>query len=1000
MHIIHKISVLALFMLFCISGWSQNKQINGTVVNHKGEPVSGARVSVVDHPELKAYTNTDGTFKISTSVENSLKIETIDDGVKTIQLDSSEEALTISMDFASQRRDLGFGFDQPLSESTGAISYTSSEDINKRSSFSTANSLFGNVLGLTALQENGAVWDAAATMYIRGLQTTSNNNILVLVDGIERDIRYIVPEEVASVSVLRDAAAVALYGYKGINGILSVTTKRGKYNTSEINVSYDHAINWQKRKPEFVNGFTYAKAINEALINDGKDTRYSQNDLNAFESGKYPYLYPNVNWFDEVFRNHGSSNIYNVNFRGGGKKMRYFTMFNLQGNQGFIRNSEMNEGYSTQEKYSKANIRTNLDIDVTSTTKAEINLMGVLNEFSRPGLASDNLIGKLYTVPSVAFPIKTSDGIWGGNETWGSNMNPVALTQARGYSTGHTRSLYADFKLSQKLDVITEGLSASIRLGYDNIAAYWEGHNRDYAYASDVVNSWENGEPADISRYTGGAESELGYGDKLDWQDRHMNFNGSVNYETSFDKSKLLTSLIYSYENHVLNNQNNTFYRQNVAAYAHYVYNSKYIADLTLVASGSNKLAPDQKWNYSPTVSAAWVLSKEDFLNSSDFIDFLKLRASFGIINSDNIPTEDYWEQSFSDGGGYHLGGNYDWYGGTMEGQLASMNSTSEKAFKYNFGIDAAMLKGLNITVDTYYEKRKDIWVSAGGANSAVLGASSPYANGGIVNSWGVETGLDYIKQLGDWAVSVGGKFTLSKNKIDEMLEEPRAYDYLRRTGQSVYQIFGYQALGLFIDEADIANSPAQQFSEVKPGDIKYKDQNNDGIVNEYDEVALGYNAVVPEIYYSFNLGLEWKGFGLNALFQGVTNYTTVLNAPSVYIPLIDNRNISEEYYNNRWTPETPFARYPRLTTEVNDNNFKTNTIWLADASYLKLRNCELYYKLPVNFLSTIKMKTGKVYVRGVDLLTIDNIDISDPESIGVAYPMTRSLNVGFAFGF
>ncbi|WP_205461965.1 SusC/RagA family TonB-linked outer membrane protein [Mangrovibacterium lignilyticum] len=1000
MHIIHKISVLALFMLFCISGWSQNKEIKGTVINHKGEPVSGALVSVVDHPELKAYTDTDGTFQIFTSVENSLKIETVDDGVKTIQLDSSEEAVTVLMDFASQRRDMGFGFDQPLSESTGAISYTSSEDVNKRSSFSTANSLFGNVLGLTALQNSGAVWDAAATMYIRGLQTTSSNSILVLVDGIERDIRYIVPEEVASVSVLRDAAAVALYGYKGINGILSVTTKRGKYKTSEINVSYDHAINWQTRKPKFVDGFTYAKAINEALTNDGQDTRYSQDDLNGFESGDYPYLYPNVDWVDEVFRDHGSSNIYNVNFRGGGEKMRYFTMFNLQGNQGFIRNSEMNEGYSTQEKYSKANIRTNLDIDVTSTTTAEINLMGVLNEFSRPGLSSDSLMGKLYTVPSAAFPIKTSDGIWGGNETWGANMNPVALTQARGYSTGHTRSLYADFKLSQKLDVITEGLSASLRLGYDNIAAYWEGHNRDYAYASDVVTSWENGEPAEISRYSAGADSELGYGDKLDWQDRHMNFIGSVDYETSFEKSKLLTSLIYSYENHVLNNQNNTYYRQNVAAYAHYVYNSKYIADLTLVASGSNKLAPGQKWNYSPTVSAAWVMSKEDFMSSANFIDFLKLRASFGIINSDNIPAEDYWEQSFSDGGGYYLGGNYDWYGGTMEGQLASMNSTNEKAFKYNFGVDASMFKGLNVTVDTYYEKRKDIWVSAGGANSAVLGASSPYANGGIVNSWGLETGLDYNKQIGDLAISLGGKFTLSKNEIEEMLEEPRAYDYLRRTGQSVSQIFGYQALGFFIDEADIANSPAQQFSEVQPGDIKYKDQNGDGIINEYDEIALGYNNVVPEIYYSFNLGLEWKGFGVSALFQGASNYTAILNTQSIYRPLINNTNISEYYYDNRWTQETPFSRFPRLTTESNANNTKTSSVWLADASYLKLRNCEVYYKLPVNFLSKIKMKSGKVYVRGVDLLSFDNIDISDPESIGVAYPMTRSLNVGFAFGF
>ena len=1000
MHYIFKITTLAMFMLFGVNVWSQNKEIKGKVVNVKGEPVSGALVSVIDHPELKAYTDNEGMFKLLANPESLLKIQTVDDGIKTVKLEPTNGSVIISMDFASQIADMGFGFSQTRAESVGAISYASSEDISKRSSFSTSNALFGNVLGLTALQNSGTVWDAAATMYIRGLQTTSDNSILVLVDGIERDIRYIAPEEVASVSVLRDAAAVALYGYKGINGILLITTKRGKYNTNEINVSYDHAINWQKRKPDFVDGYTYARAINEALNNDGLGARYSENELHAFESGNYPYLYPNVNWVDEVFRDHGSSNIYNVNFRGGGSQMRYFTMFNLQGNQGYIRNAEINDGYSTQNKYSKANIRTNLDIDITPTTVAQINLMGVLNEFSRPGLSSDNLLGKLYTVPAAAFPVKTSDGIWGGNETWGTNMNPVALTQARGYSKGHTRSLYADLKLSQKLDIITEGLSASARLAYDNIAAYWEGHNRDYAYASDAVTSWNNGEPAGTSRYSAGADSELGYSDKLDWQDRHMNFIGSIDYRTSFtNNSKLQASLIYSYENHVLNNQNNTYYRQNVAAYAHYVHNQKYVADLTLVASGSNKLAPGEKWSYSPTIGAAWIVSNEDFMKSG-LIDFLKLRASFGIINSDNIPAEDYWEQSFSDGGGYYLGGNYDWYGGTMEGQLASLNSTHEKAFKYNLGVDASFLKSLQVTFDAYFEKRKDIWVSAGGANSAVLGTTSSYANAGIVNSYGLEAGLDYNKQWGEWALSFSGKFTLAKNEIKEMLEEPRAYNYLRRTDQSVNQLFGYQALGFFIDEADIASSPAQQFSEVRPGDIKYKDQNQDGIINEYDQVPLGYNNVVPEIYYSFNIGVEWKGFGLNALFQGVSNYTAVLNTQSVYWPLINNTNISEHYYKNRWTPENPFAKYPRLTTESNANNFQTNTVWLADASFLKLRNCEFYYKLPENLLSKLKMKNGKIYVRGIDLFSLDNIDISDPESIGASYPMTRSVNVGFAFGF
>ncbi|MDM8159869.1 SusC/RagA family TonB-linked outer membrane protein [Labilibaculum sp. K2S] len=999
MRIQYRYIILSLFVFLTMKGWSQTGDTTGKIIDRNGNPVSGAVVSIESNPENKVYTNTNGEFNIFVQDSAALVVQTSNNGFKKVSVKNGE-SITIQMDFFSEAVELGYGIHQTIGESTGAVSLTTHEQVNQRSAFSVSNALYGNALGLTAMQNSGAVWDTGATLSIRGLQTLSNNDILVVVDGIERDIQYVVPEEVESVSVLRDAAAVALYGYKGINGVLSITTLRGKYQTSEINVSYDHAFNWQSRLPKFADSYTYASAVNEALSNDGKSARYSENELGAFKSGEYPNLYPNIDWMDEVFRENGCSNMYNVNFRGGGKKVRYFTMLNLQGNQGFIDNSDVNDGYSTQMKYSKGNIRTNLDIDVSSTTTVQVNLMGVLNEFSRPGLGSDNLISKLYTTPSAAFPIKTSDGIWGGSETWGSNMNPVALTQARGYSKGHTRSLYADVRLTQDLNSITEGLSASLRAGYDNVAAYWEGHTKNYAYASENVVSWVDGKPSDVSIYSAGADSGIEFGSKLDWQDRHSNLFANVDYQKESGKNKIFSSLMYSYEHHVKNSQNHTYYRQNVAGYIHYVYNNRYVADLTLATSGSNKLAPGEKWGFSPTVSAAWIISNENFMKNVKPVDFLKLRASWGIINTDYIPTEDYWEQSFGNGGSYPLGGSYSDYGGVWEGRLASTNTSREKAIKYNLGLDVGILNGMVITADTYFEKRKDIWVSAGGANSAVLGISSPYTNAGIVDSWGLETGVNYNKQLGDFKISLGGKFTLAKNKVKEMLEEPKAYEYLRQTGKSVDQIFGLQAIGFFVDQADIANSPAQQFNEVKPGDIKFKDQNNDGVINDYDNVAMGYNTNVPEIYYSFDLGFEWKGLGLSATFQGVERYTAILNTQSVYRPLVDNSTISEHYYNNRWTPENPSAKYPRLTTESNENNFQTNSVWLADASFLKLRNCEIYYKLAETYLSKLRLKSAKFYVRGIDLLCIDNINLSDPESVGVAYPMTRSINVGLAIGF
>ncbi|MFV0377729.1 MAG: SusC/RagA family TonB-linked outer membrane protein [Mangrovibacterium sp.] len=994
----YKMIVLALFVLLGANTWAQNLSVSGQVTDRKGHPVSGALITSVSDPAQKAYTDKSGKFQLFVISGDQLRVLTADNSSKTVAADT-DKPMTIQLDLASESVDLGFGIRQTAAESTAAISKSTAAEVNSRSAFSISNSLFGNALGLTSLQNSGPAWEQEPSFYIRGLQTLSNNDILILVDGLERDIKYVVPEEVESVSVLRDAAAVALYGYRGINGVLSIKTIRGKYKTNDVNVSFDHAFKAQTRLPKMVNAYTYANAVNEALANDGDAVRYSQNELNAFQSGEYPNMYANVDWFNEVFRDNGYSNIYNVNFRGGGQKMRYFTMFNLQGNQGFYKNAEMNDGYSTQEKFSKGNIRTNLDIDVTPNTLVQINLMGVLNEFSRPGLNSDNLFGRLYNTPAAAFPIQTADGIWGGNATWGGS-NPVALSQARGYSKGHTRALYADVKLTQDLKSIVEGLSASVRLGYDNVAAYWEGHNKTFAYASDAVVAWENGVPIGTSRYSAGADSELGFSNSLDWQNRHMNFIANADYQTAWDKSKFFGSLIYSFENLNQNGQHYTYYRQNVSLYGHYVYDSRFIADVALVSSASNKLAPGARWGFSPTMSAAWVLSNEEFFKDVSLIDFLKLRASWGIINTDRIPAEDYWEQSFVDGGGYNLGDNYTWFGGTAEGRLASLKSSREKAIKYNLGVDAGLLGGLTATIDGFYERRKDIWVSEGGANSAVLGISSPYVNAGIVDSWGFEAGANYFKQWGDLKLDVGAKFTLAKNEIKEQLEEPRAYDYLRSTGNSVSQIFGLQAVGFFIDEADINNSPAQQFSEVKAGDIKYKDQNADGIINDYDVIPMGYNSTVPEVYYSFNVGVEYKGFGLSALFQGAANYTAVLNTSSMYWPLINNTNISQNYFDNRWTPETPFAKYPRLTAQSNDNNFRTNSVWLADASFLKLRNCELYYKLPASFLTKMKMKSAKIYVRGVDLLSIDNIDLSDPESVGITTPMTRSVHVGLAVGF
>lgn len=935
----YKILALAIFACVTLNGWAQSEDnVTGRVLDEKGKPVAGALVSVEENPLVRVATDKNGRFEITAVKGSRLKVQTGDDAMKVVKIENGSE-LTVVMDYSSEKVNYGFGLQQTNAESTGAVSTVYAENIDKSSAFSIGNSLYGNVLGLTTMQSTGVVWEQMPSMYIRGLKTLNGNNgILLVVDGLERDnnwqaLKYITPEEVESVSVLRDAAALALYGYRGVNGVVNIVTKRGKYDTREINFSYDHAFNYMTRKPELADAYTYASALNEALTNDGKQVRYSQNELNAFKNGTSPYLYPNVNWWEEVFRDRGASDIATLSFRGGSTKMRYYTMMNLQNNRGFIKNFDTNADYSTQEKYSKANFRTNLDIDLSPKTKMQANIMGILNEFSRPGMGSDNLISKLYQLPSAAFPIRTESGLWGGNTTWGENWNPVALTEGRAYSKGHTRGLYADMSLRQDLSSLTKGLGASVRIGYDNLASYWENHTKGYKYGMASVASWENGLPIAGEEITGGKDTEMSGDSKLDWQYRAFNFQMNVDWQRQFGVHSLYSMLLYTYKYDNAKGINNTFYRQNAGWYTHYGFKNRYFADFTLMASASNLLAPDHRWNVSPTVGLAWLISNEKFMQSQNVVDFLKLRASFGMLNTDNIPGNGYWNETVGGGNGYPINNNFGGDGGWHEGRLASVNGTTEKAYKYNAGVDATLFKGLTLTVDGFYERRSDIWVSSDGQNSAVLGASGSYVNAGIVDSWGTEIGANYYKKMGNVELNLGGTFTYNRSKIIEMLEEPAAYDYTRSTGNPVGQIFGLQAIGYFVDQADIDNSLPQQFGPVKAGDIKYKDMNGDKVINSDDRVAMGYNSTCPEIYYSFSLGLEWKGLGFSAQFQGVGNYTAILSG-TYYHPLVDNTTISNYVYRNRWTPETPNARFPRLTTETVDNNLQTSSLWLADRSF------------------------------------------------------------------
>lgn len=516
------------------------------------------------------------------------------------------------------------------------------------------------------------------------------------------------------------------------------------------------------------------------------------------------------------------------------------------------------------------------------------------------------------------------------------------------------RNLFADMTLTQDLSGMLKGLRANAMLAYDSYSAIWEDHSKTYAYAGYTPTWNDNGIPT-YTTTTGGEPSEMGKDASInDWK-RRFNFAASIDYTRSFGKHDLYTQAKWDYEYRDSYGLNTTIYRQNVSWYTHYGFNKRYYVDLALVGSESSLLAPGHKWAFSPTVSAAWVLSNENFLKDASWIDLLKLRASFGVINADYLPTDgsdtvyDYWTQIYTTTGTvYNFNNSYQSdFGSTLLNRLATANSTHEKAYKYNVGLDAMLFGGLNMTLEGYYQRRKDIWVSSNGKYTDVLGMDAPFENAGIVDSWGIEAGLDYTKHLGELTLNVGGNFQFHRNEIKEQLEEPRLYENLVQTGNQVGQIYGMQAVGYFQSQAEINKSLPQSFGTLKPGDVKYQDVNGDGVIDTDDKIAIGYSTTAPEIYYSFHLGAEWKGLGFDVMFQGTANYSAILNTKAMFWPTLNTTSLSTYYYENRWTPENRNARFPRLTSESNGNNQQTSTLWVVDRSFLKMRNLEVYYKLP-----------------------------------------------------
>lgn len=879
-------------------------------------------------------------------------------------------------------------------ESTTAPAVATAERLSHKTSINASNMLFGLIPGLQVMQNADNAWNDGATLNIRGAGSTSSRSPLILVDGFERSINQLSADEIESVTVLKDAVGTALYGIRGANGVICVKTKRGSESAPQINFSYQFNFGTPKRLPELVDGYTYANALNEARVNDGLDRRYSADELNAFQTQSHPYFYPNVNWIDEALRDHSYGDNATFSASGGGKFVRYYTSLNFLDDRGILQPTEENDGYSTQFKYSRLSVRTNLDIDFSPTTKVQLNVLGNFSEHNRPSTSTQNIFNALYTVPAGAFPIKTQRGAYAGTSVY--NNNPIANIAGTGYARAQARTMYADMKLMQDMSSLVKGLSLSVRVGLDNTASYWDSNSKNFGYESATINLDTNEETYNTLRN----EGTLSFGKEVGSNSTHFNFEASANYARNWGKHALNATLLYAMDKSKNKGQNTSSAFMDAVGQVHYAYNNRYILDISLSGSASSILEPGNRWGLFPAVGAGWILSEESALKS-DWLNLLKLRASYGIAGRADYGMNLY-KTLYGGGNSYYFKDTPGSVSGKKITQLGVDGLTYEKSHKLNVGIDLTAFNKLSFTIDGYYDHRTDILVSGSNTISSIFGVNAPNVNDGVVNSYGVESSLRWTDRIGDFNYQVGRQLTFARNKIINQNEQYRAHDYLKRTGKSVGQVFGYEVEGIYQNWEEINNRPVKQYlSQVQPGDLKFKDQNGDNRIDEYDQVALGYSSSTPEIYYSFDLNLEYKGFGVYALFQGLGRYSKILDTASIWRPMTNNSTISTEYYNNRWTPETPDAKYPRLTSTGSANNYSVNSLWVADASYLKLRTLEVYYDFQNKTLRHIPViKKAKLFARGHDLLSIDKIKIADPESIGIKHPAMAQCVFGINLSF
>lgn len=991
-----------------------SKNVSATIVDETGEPMIGVNVVIKGAENKGTVTDLDGVFVLNASSSDVLMISFI--GYKTEEIKVSNLKKKIRLQPDTEMLDevvvVGYGT-QRRATMTGAVAEVKATEVIKSPVANMAQALTGRAPGLTTVQASGEPGADGVTLRIRGVGTLNNADPLVLVDGVERSFTQLDPNEIESISILKDAASTAVFGIRGANGVIVVTTKSGTEGPAKVSFSANMAVQQAVRMPERVDAETFCNAFNEALYNDspelGKYQRFTAEEIETYKNQSNPLLYPEHNWIDELMNKSALQQNYNLTINGGTQNAKYFVSLGYFNQEGLLKDITERIDYlkyDNNTKYERYNLRSNVDFNVSPSTSLGVMIGAIIQ--NRKYAQNDPFMWML-GAPPIASPYIASGKLITAGNVADIGSSPYANITSGIYEDMKS-TLSVTIKGRQKLDFLLKGLSLRGMVSYDSYYLQRASKSQSTVMYQPVYQPNALGETSLQLKQIGEYGTLSNPSESFD-RNQKLHAEGAIEYQNKFGNHNVGALLIATLDKkwYVASERKIipvTY--SGVVARATYDYLGKYLLEFNMGYNGSENFPEENRFALFPAFSAGWNVAEEKFFQNivnRDIISKLKIRGSYGIVGNDAAQNKRFMYISgvYSSGGGAYFGSSTQtWMGGYNEGRLGNNAVTWETAEKTNVGVELTMFKDMfSFNAEYFYDDRKDILAPlVNGSNQSAVEGQAIY-NIGRVRNKGYEFSATWRSKINKFSYWLSGNYSFARNKVvfkDEIVDplNPQLLSTGRRIGEKI----AYVADGFYKDWDDVKRGPV--YGSPQPGDVKYVDINGDGIINDRDRVPIGHPDT-PEINYGFSGGFSYKGFDVSFLFQGTEN-TTKFFGESFIKPFSANVGILKYQYDERWTPETAeTAKRPRLTKNYTTNSYLQSTVWLEDASYLKLRNLEIAYNINPNLLKKFFIKGMRIYVNGQNLFTWSPLKVIDPEgnpNNTYKYPQLRVYNFGLKLNF